>query len=374
MIRSFQFVLLGIVLILVSGCQSETKNRVKTSSGERVCQGPEELVAMYCRNDFDGTFLGSEPIQSSEIDKIFVPTEASPPGWDMASIVEEFQVEPPQNIHSSDSEIQIKVVYKVLAELGFDVELGPKDSTENYVFHAKKINGMWKLMRPLDLRPHISVDSAVRHMKELMRNQADSTPESLQVLRKLGDLQVSTQEEAKEDSSDQQEEALPEQWQSPDGKYLITEKWTKDGDYANGCEAIFERVGWSNSFCFYVPARSFTIVWAPDSKHFAFNDAEASNSSKCYLFSTATWTKHDIQKALKRIKDKRYAATINYDKSYIKADHWKDARTVVIKAHGWAYMDAKRLTRDFEFEAEFSIKTHRLKITKPLAFGDIPWK
>jgi len=79
------------------------------------------------------------------------------------------------------------VEYAVIGDWAVDVKI--KRLTERYVFRVKQVQDSWKLLDPVDLPPHISIPTAIKHIEMLMQIQEE--PEGPAIIKKLKALDKS---------------------------------------------------------------------------------------------------------------------------------------------------------------------------------------
>lgn len=69
------------------------------------------------------------------------------------------------------------------------VDVKIKRQIERYIFRVKQVQDSWKLLDPVDLPPHISVPTAIKHIEMLMQTQDE--PEGPATIKKLKALDKS---------------------------------------------------------------------------------------------------------------------------------------------------------------------------------------
>jgi len=116
---------------------------------------------------------------------------------------------------------------------------------------------------------------------------------------------------------------------SPNGRYVLR----NEDHYENYKHFIFlkdKTAGKSREV--YEYGRSATVVWSPDSQHFAINDYAGSDYTETTILSVDEGVpKIDVQEEVARKGD----VTLGGDHEYFGVAYWVDDRRVVI--HHWGY-------------------------------------
>lgn len=146
---------------------------------------PKELVEKYCYEDFNGAFLSSDNYERSDIGKYIIAAEYETPGWDIVILISGYKI---SSIDTDIKTAKILVEYQVIGELSGGVDLKLKKSIETYIFRLKKQGENWKIVKPYNLPPHISVTTAIRHLEELIATQGEVQPNAKTLIKKLKDL------------------------------------------------------------------------------------------------------------------------------------------------------------------------------------------
>jgi hypothetical protein len=167
-----------IACFVVTGCLKAEENQ------KHGANGPEEVVAAYCKADLEGATLSTENYNKSGIAALLWKVEEIGPAWDYAILIEGFRI---ASVARKGNQSEATVEYAVIGELAMDVEI--KRQTERHIFRVKQVQGTWKLFDPVDLPPHISVPTAIRHIEMLMRIQDE--PEGSAKIKKLKALDKS---------------------------------------------------------------------------------------------------------------------------------------------------------------------------------------
>jgi len=146
------------------------------------------LVQRYCEADLNGAMLGTENYKKSGLDEIIVAEEGHiSPGWDTVTLIKGFKI---LGVTMGAHQGAVQVQYEVMGELADEVRLDQR--TEDYDFRLVKKDGHWKLIEPYDLNPHISIETAIKHMQALYEEEREQQPQAPEVIRKLRELQSST--------------------------------------------------------------------------------------------------------------------------------------------------------------------------------------
>jgi len=159
--------LLGLLVLscfVVAGClQREVNQNHRTT-------GPEELMAAYCKADFEGATLSTENYNKSGIAALLWKVEEN-------LLIEGFRI---TSVAKKGDQSEVTVEYAVIGEWAVDVKI--KRYTERHAFQVKQVQVSWKLLDPVDLPPHISIPTAIRHIEMLMRIQEE--PEGPATIKK----------------------------------------------------------------------------------------------------------------------------------------------------------------------------------------------
>ena len=145
----------------------------------------DKIIQTYCNSDFNGARLSNKNYKESGIATIIIPGEGAEPGWDTATIVSGFRL---LSTSPSGKGVKITVRYNVIGELDGASEFTKDNKTEDYVFHVKQVNNAWKLVNPDDLPPHISAETAIRHLEHLVKVQKEMRAENLKTIKKLKEI------------------------------------------------------------------------------------------------------------------------------------------------------------------------------------------
>jgi hypothetical protein len=173
--------LLGLLVLscfVVAGCLQREDNQNHRTTG------PEEVVATYCKADFEGATLSTKNYNKSGIAALLWKVEETGPAWDYAILIEGFRI---TSVAKKGDQSEVTVEYAVIGEWAVDVKI--KRHTEHHVFQVKQVQASWKLLDPVDLPPHISIPTAIRHIEMLMRIQEE--PEGPATIKKLKTLDKS---------------------------------------------------------------------------------------------------------------------------------------------------------------------------------------
>ncbi len=179
-------VLIGtaFVALTVGGTQSYAQTTA-TQSKYPLAKTAAHLVSRYCKADFDGAMLSAASYQRSGLSSITIAADSMGPAWDTAVLVQAFHVLANKELAPGKDSLEVKVEYSVLGEWAGAGEPTEIKRTEQYVFHVRQVHGTLKLIEPIDLPPHISINAAIKHMRSLLQTQADAQPDGQLVLAKL---------------------------------------------------------------------------------------------------------------------------------------------------------------------------------------------
>jgi hypothetical protein len=178
-------ILVGIFAVI--GCIVLYKNQTDKSTREAEVTSVRSIVEMYIKADLHGATLGTDNFAQSGIGKIIIPGEESSPGWDTVSLAKSYTINTIQVKKEKGRNLATaSVTYELVGEVPGAVEVIEKKETENYVFRLVKQDKEWKLIEPYDLRPHVSIETVIRHLKTLLgREHQEKLPEVIRQLEKM---------------------------------------------------------------------------------------------------------------------------------------------------------------------------------------------
>lgn len=146
------------------------------------------LVQKYCEAEFHGATLGTKSYKKSGLDKFIIHEKGhAAPGWDTVTLIRKFNI---ISVKVAPRHAMVSVEYNLLGEVD-TLEVRINQKIEKYNFRLIKKNGEWKLIEPYNLRPHISIDTAINHIQSLYDTQGDVQPKAPEVIRKLRELKSS---------------------------------------------------------------------------------------------------------------------------------------------------------------------------------------
>jgi hypothetical protein len=144
-----------------------------------------KVVEVFCRLDLDGGLLSTENSKRSGIFDYISLSEGPFPAWDTVTLVEGYEV---LSVSSRSDAGEVLLRYDVIGEIPGAAELVIKKRKEETRFRLRRINGMWKIIDPNDLLPHISVETAINHLHSLVDSGGNDQPEVPLVIEKLRKL------------------------------------------------------------------------------------------------------------------------------------------------------------------------------------------
>jgi len=122
----------------------------------------------------------------------------------------------------------------------------------------------------------------------------------------------------------------PSQGISPDGRYVLLSVENEREPYHS---ILLKDKNTRKMRKIYDYGRSASVVWAPDSRHFALNDYAGSNLAETYIIAVdETEPRIDLQEEIAR--HQRVGPTAG-DHEYFGVSRWLDERKVVV--HHWGH-------------------------------------
>jgi hypothetical protein len=143
---------------------------------------PQTVVAAYCRADCEGATLSSENYTKSYIPDLLLKREPIGPAWDIAVLIEGFRI---VSVSSTADESEVTVEFFVVADWEGIIGLKVEKRTDRHVFKLRRVQNEWKLLDPVDLPPHISLATAIRHTEMLLKIQREVQPDAPEVIRRM---------------------------------------------------------------------------------------------------------------------------------------------------------------------------------------------
>ena len=172
----------ALILLPTAACMKDSKNEANQKAVHAV-------VETYCRADYDGANLSTDNYKKSSLPELVVAGECEAPGWDTVSLVKAYSI---KTVEVKGENASVEVQYEVLGEVPGAQEVEVKKQKENYIFRLKKVGDGWKLITPADLKPHIAIDTAIRHIKELYEMGKMTQPNAPKVIERLKELKRSS--------------------------------------------------------------------------------------------------------------------------------------------------------------------------------------
>lgn len=166
-----------------------TTSCMKDSKNETSAKMVQTLVETYCKADYDGANLSTDNYKKSLLPGFVVAGEYESPAWDTVSLVKAYFI---KSVEVKGENASVAVQYEVLGEVPGAQEVEVKKEKENYTFKLKKLGDSWKLITPADLKPHIAIDTAIRHIRELYETEKASQPNAPKVIERLQELKRSS--------------------------------------------------------------------------------------------------------------------------------------------------------------------------------------
>jgi hypothetical protein len=182
--RIIQFLIIGLIILTSAACMKEPKNE----ANKKVVRA---LVETYCKADFDGANLSTDNYKKSPLPGFVISGEYEAPAWDTVSLVKAYSI---RSVEVNGENASVVVMYEVLGEVPGAQEVVIKKENVNYTFTLRKQRDSWKLITPAELMPHIAVDTAIRHIRELYETQKEFQPNAPKVIKSLQALKQSSEE------------------------------------------------------------------------------------------------------------------------------------------------------------------------------------
>jgi hypothetical protein len=118
---------------------------------------------------------------------------------------------------------------------------------------------------------------------------------------------------------------------SPDGRWVL-QNVDRDQEPHHSIFLKDKTTGKTRKICDY--GRSASVIWSPDSRHFALNDYAGSNYAEASII-TVDETRPTIK--LQDVILDKYGAATDWGHEYFGTVRWLDAQRVVI--HDWGHKD-----------------------------------
>jgi hypothetical protein len=179
------FIAVGIFAII--GCIVLFHYQADRSTHRADVSAVRSVVEKYLKADFNGATLGTDNFARSGLGKIMIPGEESSPGWDTVSLTRSYAIDAIQVKNEKGRNLATaSVTYELVGEVPGAVEVLEKKEKEKYVFRLVQQEKEWKLIEPYDLRPHVSIETVIRHLKMLLgQEQQEKLPEVIRQLEKM---------------------------------------------------------------------------------------------------------------------------------------------------------------------------------------------
>lgn len=173
-------------LVLTSGIFL-LRSHLEKSNKESDATAVRAVVESYIKADLNGATLGTDNFEKSGLDRILIPGEEVAPGWDNVSLVKAYKINSIQTRNEKGRQLAIvSVAYEVVGEVPGAVEVIKNNETENYQFRLVKQNKEWKLIEPYDLRPHVSIETVIKHLKNFVGDEGqEKVPEVIHQLEEM---------------------------------------------------------------------------------------------------------------------------------------------------------------------------------------------
>ncbi len=168
-----------ISLLVLSACTKQEK----TADADKAAV--KSLMKKYCTADLNGVNLSTENFLKSGISSFMVAGDSEPPGWDTVTLIKEYAV---TSVELHGTTATATVSYDVLGEVPGAEEVAIDKKKVQYSFRLVKKEGIWKLVTPSDLQPHVSVPTALQHIQNLYDTQKENQPKAPYVMQRLKQL------------------------------------------------------------------------------------------------------------------------------------------------------------------------------------------
>ncbi len=145
---------------------------------------PKEIAMLFLKLDYDGARLSSDSYVKSGIAGFTVSGEYASPGWDIVDLVKAYEI---LSINEKTEYATVTVQYDVIGDLSDTLSVEQK--AKQYTFRFKRLNQRWFMIEPYDLRQHISIGAAIRHLEDLIATQGDNAGTKKRQIQKLKRLE-----------------------------------------------------------------------------------------------------------------------------------------------------------------------------------------
>ncbi|MFC1492450.1 hypothetical protein ACFL6O_00700 [candidate division KSB1 bacterium] len=156
----------------------------------KTSDSPQDIVKKYFTLDYEGERLSSRTAYRYE--GLYAWEEE--PGWDVVSVVRDFQI---GKATIKDSSATVEVVFSVFGQTGggnwipsgssWGDNLPVIKQSENIVFELRLIDNKWVIYRP-NIRPHISLDAAIKHLQRNIESYKKRSLPTEQINKTLNTL------------------------------------------------------------------------------------------------------------------------------------------------------------------------------------------
>lgn len=183
--KKLLLILVGVLLVV--GIVTLLKSRFDGPYQETEISVIRGIVETYIKADMSGANLGTDNFVESGLEKILIAGEESAPGWDTVSLVKNYKLTSIDTKKVKGQDLAIaSVTYEIVGEVPGAVEVIRQKETEKYVFRLVKQGKDWKLIQPFDLRPHVSIETVIKHLKTLLgQEHQEKVPEVIRQLEKM---------------------------------------------------------------------------------------------------------------------------------------------------------------------------------------------
>ena len=171
--------IITFLLFVLFACSNQRSLETETAA-------VKNIVETYCKADLNGARLSAKNYSKSDIHNIITVGDFTEPGWDTASLIKKYLI---TAVKLNEKNATVTVSYDALGEITGTEEVILNKKTEECTFDLVKINGKWKLKNPYDLNPHISINTAIKHIEELYNaEKACHHPQAPAIIIKLNKM------------------------------------------------------------------------------------------------------------------------------------------------------------------------------------------
>ena len=158
-------------------------------AAENRYQEQKKVVETFCRFDSEGGLLSTENSKRSGIFDYISLSKGPFPAWDTATLITGYKI---LSVSSQSETAKVLLQYDVIGEIPGE-ELVVRKMKEKTRFRLRRVDGAWKIVDPNNLRPHISIETAISHLQYLVDSKSNESPAIPEVIEKLKMIRAKAQ-------------------------------------------------------------------------------------------------------------------------------------------------------------------------------------